>query len=316
MIDTPMAAGIGLLAGLSVGIAVYHFVAHVASLVNRETAAALIEARLTGASGAGLAAHYLSRGSRIWRQSKMRRYAAESLRWAGHPEPEPLLLKAFLLLLGVFFLSSLFFGSALKGFGMALLVSVIGVFWQSRRSRVRLNLFAEQLPGLIASISSGLAAGLSLRQALENSAEEAQYPAREELVILSEQVSLGLPLDDALDGLRRRLPLPELDALSLGLAIQRRSGGNIVELLRGIGQSIETKRRLLGNLRVETAQARMSAGIIGSMPVLVGLGTGIVDPSFMAPMLMTESGLIMTGIAVALEIGGFVLLRRISGLEI
>jgi tight adherence protein B len=301
---------------IAIGAAFYHLDLLIVSIMRQEKAGARIEARLIGTSRAGLGHYYARRLTGRWKNSRIHQYSIDSLVRAGWSNPELLLSRALIVeivILGLVFLVS---GSAIKSLGIATLTALAFMLWINARSQARLELFSRQLPGLVKSLAAGLAAGLSLRQALADCAEEAAYPAREELQAISEQISLGLPLDEALRELSRRLPVEEVNTLLLGLAIQRRSGGNLVELLRDIGKTIDERRRLQGNLRIATAQSRMSAKIIGAMPLLVTAGVAFVDPTYIAPLFSTPAGLIMAALAVIFELTGFLVLRKILDIDI
>lgn len=277
---------------------------------------ARIDARLAGDHSSGRASYIVGPASRGWRRSALRARMIKPLERAGLGSPDTFLFYAAAFGSAEFVLIAVVFESLSASALVALLSLPALILWVRARIRARGELFAEQLPVMIRSLSSGLAAGLSLHQALENASHEAEPPASHELRALSEQTALGLSLDDALGELYRRFPLDDLNTLRLGLAIHRRSGGNMVELLDGLSKTIAEKRRLERNLLVETAQARMSAKVVGSLPVLVGAGVFLLDPSFIAPLFTTAPGIVMAFIAAALEVGGFLLLRRLAAIAV
>ena len=303
--------GVSLLAAVIIGIGVYHLAAgfHTRASVARDIAR--IEARLAGDASDGLWSLFARRlrslldGTHAWSATK------ERLEALGVPEPEQALFRtaggAALTFLAVYAVLA----SALTAFisGMILLLSIMAVL--SARGARRSERLAEQLPTLLGSVSAGLAAGLSLPQALRAARQDVPAPAREELDIVAEHIQLGMPLDEAFVLMQKRVEVEGLDAVLLGLEIQRRSGGNLVELLDGVKRSLEEKGRLKSNLRIQTAQSRLSARVIGGMPIIVAVGMALLDPAFISPLFTTAPGLFLAALAVVLESLGFVLLRRV-----
>lgn len=303
--------GASLLVAVIAGAGVYHLAAgfHTRAAVIRDSAR--IEARLAGDAGGGLRSlcerrlRSILAGTRAWPA------ATERLKVLGVSEPEQTLFRmaggsalAFLAAYAVFV-------SVLVAFifGMVLLLSVMAIL--SARAARRSERLVEQLPVLLGSVSAGLAAGMSLPQALWAARQDVAAPAREELDIVVEHIQLGMPLDEAFFLMQERVAVEELDAVLLGLEIQRRSGGNLVELLEGVRLSLEEKGRLKSNLRIQTAQSHLSARVIGSMPILVAAGMALLDPAFIMPLFTTGPGLFLAALAVGLESLGFVLLRRV-----
>jgi len=188
--------------------------------------------------------------------------------------------------------------------------------WLKKKAGDRLERFSGQLPSVFKATAAALKAGASIQQALVHTAEQMKDPAGEELAVVNEQISLGMPVDEALAGLYERMPAIELNFILMGLSIQRRIGGNLVKLLTDTTVAIEERRRLQRNLTVETAQARLSARVIGSLPIIVTALIALVDPSFIAPLFATFAGLVMLFVAIAAETAGFLLLGRILDVKI
>lgn len=275
-----------------------------------------IEARLAGDSGGGLWSLGNRRLGAALARTRVWPAATAQLKVLGVPDPEQtlyLIVGGTALTFAAIYTVSASAIAALIG----AIVLILGVmsFFSSRAAR-RSERLAEQLPGLLGSISAGLVAGLSLPQALRAARQDIVAPAREELDIVAEHIQLGMPLDEAFSLMQGRVGIEELDSVLLGLEIQRRSGGNLVELLEGIRASLEEKVRLKSDLRLQTAQARLSARVIGGMPILVAIGMALLDPSFISPLFTTGPGLFLTALAIGFESLGFVLLRRVLEFKI
>ena len=196
-------------------------------------------------------------------------------------------------------------------------IAAFGVrFWLTRLTESRLNAFAEQLPGVFKAVAGALSAGSSLQQALTHAADQVGWPAVDELRIVNEQIELGMSVEEALADLNQRMPTTELDMTILGLAIQRRIGGNLVTLLKQTTESITERRQLHRHLLVETAQARFSARVIGLLPVAITVIVGVLDPAYISPLFTTPVGLFMAAGAAIAEVTGFFLLGRILAIKI
>ncbi len=235
---------------------------------------------------------------------------------AGLGRPEE---TAFLIIAGVAGLGGVItavLGPTLPA-AAALAVLILAVSaWLKRRAGERLERFSEQLPSILKSVASALQASASVPQALAHAADQAGQPAKDELDRVNENIALGLPVDAALSGLYERLPAAELKYVLIGLAIQRRVGGNLVKLLAETTRALEERRRLQRHLAIETAQARLSARVIGFLPIVVTALIAVLDPSFMAPMFTTSVGLAMVLLAAAAEAVGFLLLNQILEVSI
>lgn len=303
--------GVSILVAALMGASVYRLADgfHARASVARDSAR--IEARLAGETGGGLWSQYERRARSILAGSRVWSAATARLRLLGVPEPERTLSR-IVGGSGLAFLATYaLFTSLVAAFivGTTLPVGIMAVL--SARAARRSERLAEQLPALLGSVSAGLAAGLSLPQALQAARQDVVAPAREELDIVAEHIRLGMALDEAFSMMQKRAAVEELDSVLLGLEIQRRSGGNLVELLEGVRLSLEEKGRLKRDLHLQTAQSRLSARVIGGMPILVAAGMALLDPAFISPLFTTGPGLFLAALAVVLELAGFVLLRRV-----
>ncbi len=303
--------GVSLLVAVIAGIGAYHLGAGLHARASVANDSARIETRLAGEAHGGLWLLCERRLRLILADTRVWLVATEWLKALGVPKPEQTFFRMAGASALVFLAVYAVFASVFVAFiaGMVLLLSTIA-FLSSHAAR-RSERLAEQLPAMLGSVSAGLAAGLSLPQALRAARQDVPVPAREELDVVAEHIQLGMPLDEAFLLMQKRVAVEELDAVLLGLEIQRRSGGNLVELLDGVRRSLEEKGRLKSNLRVQTAQSRLSARVIGGMPILVVAGMALLDPAFISPLFTTGPGLFLAALAIVLESLGFVLLQRV-----
>jgi tight adherence protein B len=188
--------------------------------------------------------------------------------------------------------------------------------WFKRREEARFARFIDQLPDLARLLANAADAGLSLRAAVSVAAQETVEPTRSELVRVTEELSLGSSLEDALERMGRRLPSRELAVLVNVLVIQARAGGRIVTALRGITEALETRR----DLRREVAT--LIAGSKATVYAVSLLGAGMVllvhnsvDGGLRA-LLANPIGLVIFVLSLSMFIVGMLLIRRASRVEV
>ena len=119
-------------------------------------------------------------------------------------------------------------------------------------------------------LANSLRAGSSFLQAVEMIVREAQPPISTEFARVIREVNLGLPLDDALANLQRRVRSDDLDLMTTAIAIHHTVGGNLAEILDSIAYTIRERVRIKGEIKTLTAQQRMSGYVVGFLPVAPG----------------------------------------------
>jgi tight adherence protein B len=208
--------------------------------------------------------------------------------------------------------------------GLALFASPIGAgvagvagfffprFYVARRQSKRLRTFENQLPDTLSLWVNALRSGYGVLQALEAIAREAPEPTSSEFRRVVMEVQLGIPMETALDHLLTRMPSDDLDLINTAVNIQREVGGNLAEVLESIGHTIRERIKLKGEIRVLTAQGRITGWIISLLPVALTIFLYMVSPGYMSnlvenrmcgwPMLGCGLGLIGTGAAIIQKI--------------
>jgi tight adherence protein B len=196
-------------------------------------------------------------------------------------------------------------------------------FWLNRRKSSRLKAFNSGLSDTIMLLANSLRAGSSFLQSVEMVCREAQAPLSTEFSRVIREVNLGLPLDDALSNLGRRMKSDDLDLMITAIAIQHQVGGNLAEILDTIAFTIRERVRIKGEIRTLTAQQRMSGYVVGFLPVALVVLLSVIAPSFMAPMLQQPpalfgqpAGLFILGLGGLMMGIGFILIRRIVDIEV
>lgn len=236
--------------------------------------------------------------------------------WAGSTIGVPLIMV---------FLSA--FLSALRNPILLLVGLFIGFmlprFWLARRRNGRLNAFNKQLPDTITLIANALRAGSSFLQAIELVVRETRPPISVEFARVIREVNLGLPFEQALENMVRRVRSDDLELMATAIAIQHQVGGNLAEILDSIAYTIRERIRIKGEIRTLTAQQRLSGYVVGFLPIGLASFLFIAAPGFMDPMFDSRASLIgLPAGVIILALGGFMMflgfmaIRRIVDIEV
>jgi len=203
---------------------------------------------------------------------------------------------------------------------LAALAAVAGFFAPSLLVRFyrrrRLLRFNAQLADGLQQMANALRAGFTLQQAIEQVGREGNAPLRQELGLLIKEVKLGLPLDDALAAMAKRVGSEELDLMATSTAIARQLGGNLAELFESIAATIRERFRLEGRIAALTSQGKLQGLIVAALPLCVGLFLEAYRPDLIAPMFETAYGYVLVGAVVLLQGTGFVVIRRIVAVDV
>ena len=195
--------------------------------------------------------------------------------------------------------------------------------WLGRRRAGRLNAFNRQLADTITLIANALRAGSSFLQAIEMVVRETRPPISTEFGRVIREVNLGLPFDQALENMLRRVRSDDLELMVTAISIQHQVGGNLAEILDSIAFTIRERVRIKGEIRTLTAQQRMSGYVVGFLPIGLVCVLFLIAPHFMSPMfrkppaiLGLPAGLIVLGLAAFSMFSGFMIIRRIVDIEV
>jgi tight adherence protein B len=216
-----------------------------------------------------------------------------------------------------------FLGSPIAWIGGLVLGFWLPKFWLGRRKSTRLKAFNSGLADTIMLLANSLRAGSSFLQSVEMVVREAQPPISTEFSRVIREVNLGLPLDDALANLGRRMKSDDLDLMITAIAIQHQVGGNLAEILDTIAFTIRERVRIKGEIKTLTAQQRMSGYVVGFLPVALVLLLQVIAPTFMSPMFVSPPsafglplGLIILAFGGLMMGIGFIFIRRIVDIEV
>jgi tight adherence protein B len=256
---------------------------------------------------------------RLWlryRARFMTAVAGQLRRAHVYVDPARLLTLNLLLTVALALLALWITGSLVAGAVAACvsgLVPRLVLGWLRKR---RQEQFRQQLSDLMMLVASGLRAGLSLGQSLQQTAGEVAAPARQELQLLLREQRLGAPFDQALAGLERRMPIEEVTLLAAALRISRETGGNLAETLEALGESMRKKVAIEGKIRALTAQGRLQGWAMGLLPVVVAGLLWVVEPVAMSALVSTWFGLATCVAILVMQLLGLHFIRRVMRIDV
>jgi tight adherence protein B len=220
-----------------------------------------------------------------------------------------LLASLALALLG--FVFSLKIGNHfLRVFMMAAMGSVPLLQMHIKRSN-RLKAFIRAFPDSIDMMASAIRAGHAFNQAMQLVGHEAPDPVGTEFKRTYEQYNLGLNLKDVLLEMTERVDSLDLKLFVTAILLQKETGGNLTEILDKISYTIRERFKLIGQIKTYTAQGRMSAAILGTLPVAFVMIISGINPGYLTPLFHDPLGHNLIVIAVILQITGYLIIHKI-----
>ena len=207
-------------------------------------------------------------------------------------------------------------GWFLGGIALALPLAVAapaGVGWAigSRRRRYR-RAVERSLPEVATAIADSLSAGRSLRASLPAAVASLDGPPATELARLGAELDLGAPTVAVVEDWRRRMRSERVDAFAAALLSQRLAGGDLASLLRSFAAGAAERERVAEDARSATAQARFTGLLVVAMPTGGALFAELLQPGFFARLLASPPAAVLLGLAGALQVLGFLAIRRLS----
>jgi tight adherence protein B len=180
----------------------------------------------------------------------------------------------------------------------------------------RLKRFMNYFPETLEMFARSLRAGHSFTGAIQLVAQEMPEPIGPEFSKVFEEQNLGIPLRDALIGMTDRVDILDVKFFVTAILIQRETGGNLAEIIDKIAYVIRERFRVQGQLKVFTAQARLSGIILSFLPIAVAGLIWIMNPEYLKPLVLEQTGRIMIAVAVVMQILGMLAIRKIIRIKI
>lgn len=207
------------------------------------------------------------------------------------------------------------FGLLLAGLAAGLLVAAAPFGWIFYMRSRRFGQFEQGLPEALDLMVSALRAGHSLIAAMGLVARECVDPVGGEFRACFDEQNYGLELKAALENMQHRVPLQDLKITATAIMIQKESGGNLAEVLDKTSHVIRERFRLKREVRVHTAQGRLTGWILSFLPVALGTALYFVNPKMMSVLWHKDIGIKLIWTAIGMTILGGIVIRNIVNLD-
>jgi len=213
-------------------------------------------------------------------------------------------------------MAGLVFGSLAWG----MILGVIGFTFPPIAIRVlkkrRDMKFRVQLVDALMNVSNALRAGFSLHQAFDLVQREMANPISQEFRLVNQELRFGVTMEDALAHLHDRMPSEDLDLVVTAITISRNVGGNLTEVFENIAQTLRSRHRLFGKIRALTAQGKLQAVMVCSIPVIFAIAMNIISPQLMHTVYHSVYGWIMIAVIVILQVLGVFTILKIVNIDV
>jgi tight adherence protein B len=197
-------------------------------------------------------------------------------------------------------------------FGLALLPRLLYAWMRARRLRK----FEEQLPDALMMLSGGLRAGASLSSAIQQLVAQAQNPIAQEFALMVREQRLGVNVEQSLSNLARRVPTQTTVLVVSAMRIASETGGGLAETLERTSHTIRSRLQMEGKIDALTAQGKLQAWVVGSLPILLMLVLNKLEPEAMGMLWHTRIGWATLLVLGFLEFMGVYLIRRITSIDV
>lgn len=205
-------------------------------------------------------------------------------------------------------------GSLLVGLLVALVAGFLPGWYLNHLHKKRQQLFQSQLPDVLTLIVSSLQAGHGLVQAIKLVTEEMPPPSSEEFERVIKEITLGIPVQEALQHLVERIESDDLDLVVTAINIQHEVGGNLAAILTAITDTIRDRVRVQGEIRVMTTTPRATGFILSGMPFVLGLLLMMINPEYMMG-LFNRQFICLPVAAVVMIVLGQIVMRKMLDFE-
>ena len=321
-----MALALSLMVGIAISIAVFGFIWMATPDSTQRIVRRLEESRPPAESYAAASSAPLIRGQELsalpWLDRALGSWSKIDdlqllLSQAGmETKPGQLLLSAAVVAVLAYLIAYSFFGRAWVGAAAALVtgaIPVITIFW---KRGARLRAFEKNFPEAIDLLARAVRAGHALYNGIEIVGQEMSEPLAGEFRKTFEEQRLGLEFREALVNFTKRVPLQDVKFFAAALTIQDETGGNLAEILVNLAATVRERFKIRGDVRVKTAQGRLTAVILTSLPPSMLILLNFMNPGYSKVLFTDPYGITALSVAAALQVIGAVILWRIVDIDV
>lgn len=188
----------------------------------------------------------------------------------------------------------------------------LGTAYLRHRITRRTKRFEAQFPDALTLIASSLTAGHTFLRSIQMMCEEAEPPISEEFARVVSETQLGDPLVDALERMAQRLDMRDVDWVVQAIRIQQTVGGKLADLLHTLADFIRAREEIRREIDVLTAEGRVSAYVLGALPIFLGVFMQVSNPDYLAPMFEGWGWVWLGGSLASIAIGMALILRMVK----
>jgi tight adherence protein B len=200
-------------------------------------------------------------------------------------------------------------GATIFGFFLPMLM----VKHYRKRRIVRFN---GQLVDALQAMANAFKAGLTFQQSIEQIAKDSMIPLQQEFTLFVKEAKLGVPIEEALNNMSKRVGSDDLELVATATNISRALGGNMAEMYETLSNTIRERFRLEGKIDAMTSQGKMQGWVVGAMPLVLGVVLNYMRPDLMQPMLDHIFGYLLVLAIIVMEVLGMLVIRRIVNIDI
>jgi tight adherence protein B len=199
---------------------------------------------------------------------------------------------------------------------VGLFLAFLPIIWLLMRRKRRLRKFAAQLPQALELISRALRAGHSLASGLSLVAQEMSEPIGSEFGRTFEEQNLGIPMEQSLDNMTKRIPNLDLKFFSTAVVLQRQTGGDLAEILDKIGSLVRERFQIFGQVQALTGEGRLSGIVLLALPPALFAVVYRMNPDYLMLLFTDPMGKKMLVGGVVMQLFGALVIRKIVNIRV
>jgi tight adherence protein B len=199
---------------------------------------------------------------------------------------------------------------------VGLFLAFLPIMWLLMRRKRRLRKFAAQLPQALELISRALRAGHSLASGLSLVAQEMSEPIGPEFGRTFEEQNLGIPMEQSLENMTKRIPNLDLKFFSTAVVLQRQTGGDLAEILDKIGSLVRERFQIFGQVQALTGEGRLSGIVLLALPPALFAVVYRMNPDYLMLLFTDPMGKKMLVGGVLMQLFGALVIRKIVNIRV